>query len=318
MATWVKRVKVRLKLIGYEVVGGLLVLIIVGLIPYVRNRTAGTGVRWLVVCSIALSFLLGFAVAWVLQGIVAVKVYGKRKWSDNLFLRDITRYQHVTFIGISHPNLPLYLEQAAKRANNSALETIDVYFPQTTDGELWEGRSFLAGTRRSRLDTSAVLTSPEIARLLPRFREIRFFRMAHHPTYGGCVLSNNGDLPLVQYAVLNLPGDDKDLKTTLTLRVRHNRRHLSRTSENELKEALLESYRVITQRAESIGSIQPGIWDMSVESWDSFASQCAGYSQCMETLITLSKIKDRESVLDLGAGCGSTSEIIKIACHTSN
>jgi SAM-dependent methyltransferase len=299
---WRERFKVR----PIPIVEGVIAGFLVALISYAAAR-----VSWLIACSLGLALLVGFTVARVLQRAAAVQVYGKRKWSDDPFLRDITRYQHAAFIGISHPNLPLYLEQAAKRANNSVLETVDVYFPKTIDGELWEGRSFLAATRHSRLEISAMLTSPEIARSLPRLREIRFLRMAHHPTYGGCVLGHNGDLPLVQYAVLYLPSEDKDLKTTLTLRVLHNRRHLLGTSVEELNEALFESYKVITHQAASIGCVQPSIWDISVESWDSFTSQCEGYSQSMKTLVELSKIKDGESVLDLGAGCGSTTQIIR-------
>jgi SAM-dependent methyltransferase len=241
------------------------------------------------------------------NGISGLRIYLPRDVSDDDMLADLRRRQsrNAVFLGISHIHLHTYLERLGSHPT-LYLEEIMVYFASDADGRLWEHDAFSTNMKASRLRVSLAVTTAQARRALKRLRRITFYQAAHHSTFGGVMIRNSKGRCRVQFLVNYLPGRLTDTRDSLAIRMDRG----SKDSINMIS-TYADSLASIAQNAVSLGHIEPSLWDLSADEWAEFTSHCKAYKQSMEFLVDSFGIVPDCRVLDVGAGTGYPSKVLK-------
>jgi len=242
---------------------------------------------------------------------IGVKVYGPRDASNDDMLEDIRECTNVSFIGISQRSLATYLKQLLQgRENPLPIENIAIYFASDSDGEMWEGGSFLPSIKEARHKIAATLTNPAGSSCLKNLKSIRFYQSVHHSTFGGCFMNNHHNNQNVAYIVNYLPSSAPNTKRSLTFRV-DNTNTTSHNGLHKISQSYFSAFNRIKDDAAIIGIVRPSLWDLSSTQWSEFSTSCSAHRQSMEHLITFSNLTNSDSVLDLASGTGDVSKLIK-------
>lgn len=110
--------------------------------------------------------------------------------------------------------------------------------------------------------------------------------------------------------MLYLPSIAPDVRDTLTFRLDHKVTRVS-SEEEDIRDAFKQAAYYFTHEAASMGEIAPSIWDISADAWEQFTSNCQAYLDSMRCLVKQAGISSGDSILDIGAGTGSTTDIIR-------
>jgi predicted O-methyltransferase YrrM len=243
-----------------------------------------------------------------------IETYLTRNGSDSAMIRDIAHFGSASFFGVSHPNTAEYLVSILTELGpRETIDSLEIYYASSRDGELWERKSFHSNLVNSRQQIAAVATSSIWAKKFTK--PIHFFQSIHHSTFGGCVVST-GETDRILYVVNYLPSVNPDFRTSLTYRLPIPDTHAS--SRRSLSQVYLDSLKVVRQGSVSLGEFSNSLWDRSAVEWSSFVSKYRAYGDSMAYMCKLADVQGNERVVDLGCADGTTSRIIEAILRTGH
>ncbi len=224
------------------------------------------------------------------------KFYPNRTQSDELFIKLLTNSKNVNFVGISHSSLSGYLKDAINLGKGFRWEKLNVFFARLEDGILWEGNNYHDQILSSIKSISSVLTSFVHLESVRADFTINYFLMSHHSTFGGSSLDYN-----CFFVTHYLPGENSDTKKEYTIFIDKKN---PKPEVAQLTDWYEEAYRRIRNRSSLICRYIPHMWDISVEEWDSFVSECDAYQKNMDLTIDKCDVRDGDRILEVGCGTG--------------
>jgi SAM-dependent methyltransferase len=232
--------------------------------------------------------------------------------------QDLQGHRNIVFIGISQASLAGYLSHILERTEPLPWSTIQVFFASvdigTQIGTLQQRASFLYNIRKSRQEISSLLTENRYISSIPNFTEVQLFQYGHSFDHGGSMYSNRPLMSVgrsdfeVIYVVHSRILHRTDLKEGLTIRLESlPEGHSSVIHEARIRH-YVEAYQTIRSEARHLGTFTRDLWDLSAEQWSAYARWSGTLKQSMAAVVSLAEVRDDETVLELGAGSGETSE----------
>lgn len=265
-----------------------------------------------------LGILSSALVTWIAFLIKKINEYpmafSERIKAENSMKSDISRSIQIKFYGVSHIKLEKYLSEifdTAKQSNEQLpMEEIYIYFAKTEVGNIWEKENFVENIIKVVRRISKFLTSPNTKPTAPNLRTISFKQVEHISFFGGCKLidSKGGE---VIYVVHYTPGPTRESDTTLSYTYRLT---LQKSKKFNLYKRYSTAYEYIDKNSHFIFNVEikkDNAWNASPEVWDKFEIKHRIYEKTMSDLVEFSQIPDKGKVLDIGAGTGRMSKIIK-------
>lgn len=240
--------------------------------------------------------------------------FSERIEAENSMKFDISRSVQIRFYGVSHTKLEKYLSEifdSAKQSNvQLPLEEIYIYFAKTDVGTIWEKEKFGDNMIKVVRRISKFLTNPNTKPIAPNLRKLSFKQVEHISFFGGCKLIDSKGGEII-YVVHYTPGPSRESDTTFSYTYRL-------TLQKNKKFNLYKRYSTANEYIDKISHLifnielnKENSWNASPEIWDKYEIKHRIYESTMSDLVEFSKIPNKGKVLDIGAGTGRMSNIIK-------
>ncbi len=244
-----------------------------------------------------------------LGGEPGARWYARRLDAEPDMLKDLDKYKHVVFIGISQLELPRYLQGKLQHDSGTLpWESLEVYFASDLIGYEYEKNAFRENILRVRQEVAFLITHPDYVHRIPHLKHVRLFQHEGIVSHSGSMFGNSQSEFCIIYVVHSSVRLHGDTKQGLTIRLETvsegDETHQARIRHYE------EVYRRLTRGSHSLGSFAPSIWDESAQQWSSFSRESITLQNSMRELVNITGLKGNERVLDLGSGSGETSEML--------
>ncbi|MEW5994749.1 MAG: class I SAM-dependent methyltransferase [Candidatus Zixiibacteriota bacterium] len=242
------------------------------------------------------------------RGEETVRWYTVRSEATADMLADMEKFKHIAFLGISHRQLPTYLDERLQKTQGSLpWETVEVYFASPALGEAYEGAAFRQNLMKARQDIASLLTDPAFVARLPHLRSVEFLQQNGFATHTGAMFGANSRELAVIYAVHSAVHLHGNTHQGLTIR-------LSASPGLGFEDARFEHYegiyRALTQSSVRLGVFTHSIWDSSAMQWSDYARQSDVLHQSADVVARMISPEAGDSVLDIGSGSGESANAI--------
>ena len=242
----------------------------------------------LLICFIAIIWLFYYMYRHLTILKYSTRIFYDRDQATPLMKKDIRKYKHLAFIGISQTTLDTYLQEAINESKGNVLpwESITVFFADDAVGKMWENDSFQKNIRNSKIKITSVLFSEKNHKSLPKFDLVSFKQCRLPYSFGGCFCGNvqfdenNFSLEVI-YSVNHLPIDTQTQKSW-TIRVEQK----AKSNEAHLFKEFEESFSQIRTNSEDLGEIKFSVWEWSFTEWNNFSTSYDGFNYGIDKMIS--------------------------------
>jgi len=228
--------------------------------------------------------------------------------------KDLKKYKHLAFLGVSHKKLHNYLKDTIKSNQGKTLpwESIMIFYASPKLGRIWEQESFESNIKESKIEIVNVLFSQDYRKLMPNLKTIQFRQCnsTYNLSFSGCFCGNEicdtTDFRLqVIYAVNHLPIDSQTEKSW-TIRLERK----NKSKEYPLFERFEESFIKIKNGADAICDIEFSLWEWSAKEWNNFVEKYTDFfTEGIDKMINGLDINNKQ-ILDVGSGTGNVANYL--------
>ena len=238
------------------------------------------------------------------------KIFCDRDDATPFMIKDLIRYKHLAFIGVSHKKLHDYLEKAIKLNKEKTLpwESIMVFFATDELGKVWEPNDFNNNIKQSMINIVNILFDENYKKLIPNLNMVQFRQCKStykFSSFSGCFLgekkNNDSSVNLqVIYSTNHLPiGSQTENSWTIRLKMKTD--PLFKEFEN--------SFHKIEAEAEIISDIKFSLWEWSTGEWNSFVRNYEYFEKGIDFMLNELNMNDKH-ILDVGSGTGNAANYI--------
>jgi SAM-dependent methyltransferase len=236
-----------------------------------------------------------------------IRWYTRRAEATPDMLADMQQFQHMAFIGISHPHLATYLRESLQHSSVLPWESVEVYFASRVLGDAYEGAAFTRNLVNARQEIAAILTDPAYVDKLPRLRNVHFFQQQSLLTHTGSLFGANSQDISVLYAVHSAYHLYGDTHQGLTVR-------LSTSPDVAARDGRFDHYKSIyhalSQSSRCLGAFTRSLWDLSATRWSAYAAQSTLLPRSAAFVASMISPQPGDSMLDIGSGSGDSARVI--------
>jgi SAM-dependent methyltransferase len=241
------------------------------------------------------------------------KTFDKRDESTPLMKKDLKKYKHLAFIGVSHKNLHTYLEEVITSNKEKPLpwKSIMIFYATPELGNMWEPKVFEDNIKQSKLNIVSTLFDEKHKKIVPDLDTIQFRQCkstSNFSSFSGCFLGNdsdNKDINLeVIYSVIHLPIDNQT-ENSWTIRIKKRYKPEADPLFNMFKESFIK----VKNGAEIICNIKFSVWEWSSNKWDTYVKDYSHFNEGIDYMLEGLNMNNKH-ILDVGAGTGNVANYL--------
>ena len=238
------------------------------------------------------------------------KIFCDRDDATPLMIKDLKKYKHLAFIGVSHKKLHEYLEKVIKLNKEKTLpwESIMVFFATHELGKMWEPNDFENSIKQSKINLVNILFDENYKKIIPNLNTVQFRQCKStykFSGFSGCFLGNeiydNNDINLqVIYSTNHLPISSQT-ENSWTIRLK--------LKTDPLFKEFEKSFNKIRTEAEIICDIKFSLWEWSTEEWNNFVKNYKHFEEGIDNMLNELDMNNKH-ILDVGSGTGNVAKYL--------
>lgn len=258
---------------------------------------------------------LSLCFMYIIYGLVAKyyknrKIFCDRDDATPSMIKDLKKYKHLAFIGVSHKKLHEYLEKVIKLNKEKTLpwESIMVFFATHELGKMWEPNDFENSIKQSKINLVNILFDENYKKIIPNLNTVQFRQCKStykFSSFSGCFLGDeifdNNDINLqVIYSTNHLPtGSQTENSWTIRLKLKT----------DPLFKEFEKSFNKIRTEAEIICDVKFSLWEWSAEEWNSFVKNYKYFEEGIDNMLNKLDMNNKH-ILDVGSGTGNVAKYL--------
>lgn len=232
-------------------------------------------------------------------GEAGVRWYSQRSEATSDMQEDLARYGSVSFLGVSHERLAVYLGRVKGKA--LPWERVQICFAPESLGEHHDP-DFVRKARTARQDIAIFFTTADHVSRMPHLKSVKLIQHQGIVAHSGSLFGHDDRRRLTIYVVHSAVSLRGRLHEGLTMRLESARKG---TPIHEQRMGYYEGiYKELVKTARVLGEVSPTIWDDSADEWDQYASHSPLVKECRKWFFDVAQLGSDDEVLDLGAGAG--------------